>query len=160
MYIAPSGNKRLKHVIEEDMFNHHVNVICAKPILNITKSTPHVNHLYQNLCCPSDIVHSKDHSVVRSTFKALIKNNKGVVDTSQPKTFELIDKLNLNRNPNDYDNVEHNRNLISLEQRMNHVKDISVTASYYISNGRRMHMILLLIQAYSLDQHIILIRKI
>lgn len=123
MYVAPSGNTRLKHVIEKDMFNHHKNVIYAQPTMQYTEPAHHVNHYYPNLCCPPDIVHSEDFAMVRSTFKALINNNKGLIDTSPPESFELIDRLNRNRKPNEHEDMEHARNLISLEQRMNRIKE-------------------------------------
>jgi len=74
-----------------------------------------------------DIVHSSDYSMVRSTYKALSKMKKGVVDTRPPETFKFIKKLSKNRRPNNFANVEHARNLKSLGGRINTIQKRSVS---------------------------------
>jgi len=73
-----------------------------------------------------DIVHSEDYALVRSTYKKLSTLGKGKIDTKPPETIGLVEKLSKNKKPNNFLNVEHNKNLASLCQHINQIQKRSV----------------------------------
>ena len=52
MYESPSGDKRQKHIIEKDMYDHHSRVLEAKSQLDNTEPSPHVDHKLIKQSCP------------------------------------------------------------------------------------------------------------
>jgi hypothetical protein len=144
-FVADDRNLGGRTQICELLHNHQSSLHRIKPVVCIRPPYPHVNQgkqprsyaegVSKRLNLLVGIVYDPKYAFVRATYRTIAGLKKGIIDRSQPRTFHLIEKLSANKKNNNFNVVEHIKNMRSLQTRMNRIEIGNVCSSNRVIDG-------------------------